>query len=149
MRQAITYVNQVPTHSICLPADVCTFLVNVCSILEGHNGWVNDATFAKDGNTVVTISGDRSALVWDVNTGNCINTLEAHSDEVKAVVLTSRGRFAVTGSMDATAMVWDLHAQKLQLPACHVGNVSDRAECYDIAFKARLTGVFLTAAILI
>ena len=39
--------------------------------LSGHSGYVWSACFSPDGSTIVTASGDRTAKLWDVCSGEC------------------------------------------------------------------------------
>ena len=42
---------------------------NPLAVLTGHSGFVNTASFSHDGKRIVTSSWDRTARVWDVNSG--------------------------------------------------------------------------------
>lgn len=53
-------------------------------ILKGHAGEINDSEFSPDGSLVITGSVDRTARVWDSNTGELKYTLP-ESGEVKRV----------------------------------------------------------------
>jgi len=77
-------------------------------ILEGHTGQVGSVAFNHDGTRVVTGSGDATARVWDVATGEVVTTLEGHAGYVRSVVFNHDGTRVVTGSGDATARVWDV-----------------------------------------
>ncbi|WP_369253725.1 hypothetical protein [Streptomyces sp. R35] len=83
-------------------------------ILKGHRQWVIAvATLElRDGTPVaVTASGDGTAIVWNLVTGQRVHTLEGHSNWVNAVataVLTDGTPVAVTASGDGTAIVWNL-----------------------------------------
>ncbi|MEU0071250.1 PQQ-binding-like beta-propeller repeat protein, partial [Streptomyces sp. NPDC006332] len=59
----------------------------------------------------VTASYDKTAIVWDLETGTPRHTLTGHSGEVNGVtgaVLPDGTPVAVTASYDKTAIVWDL-----------------------------------------
>ena len=47
-------------------------------------------------------------IVWDLETGQALNTLKAHTETVFTVSMTPDGRRAVSGSWDNTLIVWDL-----------------------------------------
>ncbi|MFD6485132.1 hypothetical protein ACFWFT_08985, partial [Streptomyces bacillaris] len=65
-----------------------------------------------DGTPVaVTASYDKTAIVWDLETGTPRHTLTGHCGEVNGVagaVLPDGTPVAVTASYDKTAIVWDL-----------------------------------------
>ena len=59
----------------------------------------------------VTTSDDRTAIVWDLRTGERRYTLTGHTNSVNAVALghdQDKIPIAVTTSNDETAIVWDL-----------------------------------------
>jgi len=46
--------------------------------------------------------------VWEVSSGECIQTLEGHSDDVTAVLWSSEGTRICSGSVDKTVRVWEV-----------------------------------------
>ncbi len=83
-------------------ADLCT------STLQGHRNSVWSAGFSPDGTTLVTVSRDLTAKIWDVLTGNCLHTLQGHTDEVNSARFSPDGSTLVTASRDLTAKIWDV-----------------------------------------
>ncbi len=61
-------------------------------VLEGHGGFVTDVVISADGRRAVTTSGDTLAMVWDAQTGACLETLQGHSAPVTAAALTRKSR---------------------------------------------------------
>ncbi|MBA3393851.1 MAG: protein kinase [Deltaproteobacteria bacterium] len=76
--------------------------------LEGHTGPVSDAVFSPDGRTVVTISDDHTARLWDATTGKSLHELRGHRDWVRAVAFAPAGDAVLTVSWDGTARFWDV-----------------------------------------
>ena len=60
-----------------------------------------------DGSRVVTGSADRTARIWDAETGRQLLTLAGHSGPVNSVAFCTDGRRAVSGSEDGTIRPWD------------------------------------------
>ena len=76
-------------------------------VLVGHAGHVNDISFSPDGKRLASVSEDRSAIVWDTQTGKTLMTLRGHTDVVRGVSYSPDGRFLATASFDKTAKIWD------------------------------------------
>lgn len=76
--------------------------------LTGHSADVLDAAFSPDGTQMVTSSRDRTARVWDANSGRLLQTFTGHQNEVSCVSFNSSGTRIVTGSLDQTAKLWDV-----------------------------------------
>lgn len=76
-------------------------------ILSGHTDWVNNASFSKDGRSVVTASNDRTARVWDTATGITLSELRGHTDQVRESSYIVDGRYVLTTSADGTARIWE------------------------------------------
>jgi len=74
--------------------------------LEGHDHSVNGGAFSLDGTLVFTISCDRTAKAWSVETGECVRTMQGHLDDVEALSLSACGRLLITASLDGTAKAW-------------------------------------------
>src|SRR5258708_33512735 len=62
-----------------------------------------------DGKRVVTVSADKTARLWDADTGEQIGLpLIGHTDIVSSAAFSSDGRRIVTASWDNTARLWDI-----------------------------------------
>ena len=75
--------------------------------LKGHAKDVNAAAYNPTGTRIVTGSSDRTAKVWDANTGAELLTLARHSDAVLSVAYSADGTRIVTAGSDNTAKMWD------------------------------------------
>ena len=71
-----------------------------------HEGSVLSAAFSPDGKRVVTASDDKTARLWDAQTGEQIAALE-HEASVSDAVFSPDGKRVVTASDDKTAGLWD------------------------------------------
>src|SRR5258708_39742031 len=65
-----------------------------------------------DGKRVVTVSADKTARLWDAESGEQIGLpLVGHTDIVSSVAFSSDGRRIVTASWDKTARLWDIDSR--------------------------------------
>ena len=52
--------------------------------------YVRSVSFSPDGTKVASGSGDTTVKLWDVTSGECLQTLEGHSSDVYSVSFFSR-----------------------------------------------------------
>ena len=65
-------------------------------------------SFSPDGTKVASGSGDKTVKLWDVTSGECLQTLEGHSDCVTSVSFSPDGTKVASGSDDKTVKLWDV-----------------------------------------
>jgi WD40 repeat protein len=80
--------------------------------LRGHShlvssAWVWSAAFSPDGTRVVTASRDKTAKIWDAESGEEILAVGGHSYAVLYAAFSPDGSRVVTASGDKTAKIWD------------------------------------------
>ncbi|MEZ4429950.1 MAG: WD40 repeat domain-containing protein, partial [Nannocystaceae bacterium] len=74
---------------------------------DGHARTIRGATLSPDGRLLASYSSDRTARVWNLETG-AVQVLEGHVGEVTRLSFDGDGRRVVTASNDGTARVWIL-----------------------------------------
>jgi WD40 repeat protein/class 3 adenylate cyclase/tRNA A-37 threonylcarbamoyl transferase component Bud32 len=72
-----------------------------------HDGVVTTAQFSPDGKRIVTASADKTARIWDAETGKTLTEPLKHDDYVHTAQLSPDGKRIVTASGDRTARIWD------------------------------------------
>jgi WD40 repeat protein len=94
------------------PSGLVTGLAHVTHAsqpLTGHTGPVNGVALSRNGRLAATASGDRSARLWDVATGQPHgDPLTGHTGGVLGVAFSPNGRLLATASQDGTARLWDV-----------------------------------------
>eukprot|EP00455_Lapot_gusevi_P012988 TRINITY_DN1625_c0_g2_i1.p1 TRINITY_DN1625_c0_g2~~TRINITY_DN1625_c0_g2_i1.p1 ORF type:complete len:503 (+),score=102.86 TRINITY_DN1625_c0_g2_i1:93-1601(+) len=71
---------------------------------QGHGGPVWSLAF--ENNLLVSGSYDKTIKVWNIRTGNCVNTLRGHTGWVSSLQLF--GNHIISGSWDSTLKIWSL-----------------------------------------
>ena len=75
-------------------------------VLEEHT--VTAVVISADGKTLVTGAWDKTARVWNAETGEQVRVLEGHTRSITVVAISADGKTVVTGSLDKTARVWSV-----------------------------------------
>ena len=78
-----------------------------CSSSRGTRAGSLAWRFSPDGTRIVTGSYDKTAKVWDAQTGTPLLELKGHTGGCTSVAFSPDGTRIVTGSEDKTAKVWD------------------------------------------
>jgi WD40 repeat protein len=112
--------------------------------LVGHKAWVRSAEFSPFGVLVLTGSYDRTARVWDAQTGECLVVQSGHQGTINAARFQASGYLMATAGADASADVWmtgNVQTPRIWLAArdALVGGGADErraGEGHDAALRA-------------
>jgi WD40 repeat protein len=101
----------------------------------GHERRVRSAYFSPDGARIVTASDDRTARLWDANTGQELVALRGHGGRgwgwVQSACFSPDGARIVTASDDRTARLWDATSgQQLATLRGHEGGLN--TACFSL-----------------
>ena len=84
-------------------------LPKVLQTLKRHTyGYFSAISITPDGKRAISSSSDRTCTLWDLTTGEALNTLKGHSDFIHSISITPDGHRAISGSSDKTFILWDL-----------------------------------------
>ncbi len=84
-------------------------------VLLGHKDEIRSALFSPGGRYVVSASIDRTARIWDAQTGETVRILTGHSAGIRWASYSPDGRHIVTASEDNTARIWDAQSGQMLL----------------------------------
>ncbi len=83
------------------------------SLFPAHEGGVTAIDISLNGEMILTGGRDRQARLWNMETGELIQTFSGHSDSVWTVSLSADRSRAITGSQDKTARLWNISTGEL------------------------------------
>jgi len=112
-------------------------------IFQGHSAAVQSVAFSADGRRIVTASDDRTARVWDLQTGGQIAALTEHTAPVRSAVFSPdglrvvstqtpqrSGNVTIVTSNDSVALLWDALSGRVILRF-----EGDMVQLYDATFS--------------
>lgn len=85
-------------------------------VLTGHDRWISTATWNRDGDQILTSSGDGSVRIWDARTGNELARMSLKRGDIARATWSPNGSWVVSGHPEVR--IW---------PA-NVSSLLDRAE---------------------
>lgn len=110
----------------------CGGLDNVCSIynlsqaegqitrtyreLTAHDGYISCCRFINE-ESIITSSGDKTCMLWDVEQAKCVQTFDEHEGDVMSVSILPHidPNLFVSGSCDSLSKVWDVRTGKCSM----------------------------------
>jgi eukaryotic-like serine/threonine-protein kinase len=91
---------------LCHPGECVGTLPRVASLI-GHEGDVFCVSFSHDGSRLVSGGRDKTARVWDPQTGREVCVCRGHAHDVNWVDFSPDRKLLATASEDHTVKVWD------------------------------------------
>ncbi|WP_430412328.1 beta-propeller domain-containing protein [Kordia sp.] len=85
----------------------------------GHTSRVWSAKFSPDGKTLITASHDKTAKLWEVNSGKLLIDFKGHKDVVHYAEFSPDGKKVLTISSDEIVNLWDTNSGKLLFSSDH------------------------------
>lgn len=92
-----------------LRTPLCEFGSPISNV--GHTSVVVMADWLWGADQIITASWDRTAILWDIETKESLQTLSGHDHELTHVSAHPSQRLVVTASRDSTFRLWDFRDQ--------------------------------------
>ncbi len=67
----------------------------------------SSVVFTRDGNKIVTDTGEKTLVVWNADTGEELRILNEHKDNTCCLAISPDGSLLASGSYDETIKIWD------------------------------------------
>lgn len=80
-----------------------------------HSGWVWGLSYHPDGNRIFSAADEGELWLWDITTGEIIQTFEGHEGQIRDIEVSSGGSLMVSGGEDTRAIVWDTETGEIVL----------------------------------
>ena len=79
---------------------------NAWHILRNHVCRGNSVAIAPDGLTLISGGDDSNVKIWNMRSGELLDTLQGHSGTVYSVAIGTHSNIIVSGSSDETIKIW-------------------------------------------
>nr|MDJ0596762.1 caspase family protein [Pleurocapsa sp. MO_226.B13] len=77
-------------------------------ILRGHAGRIWSVAISPDGRKIASASGDYTVKIWDIKTGQMLETLTGHLGEVRTVAFSPDSQMLASAGDDWEIKLWQL-----------------------------------------
>ncbi|XP_050438818.1 guanine nucleotide-binding protein subunit beta-5b-like [Adelges cooleyi] len=90
-----------------------------------HLSFVSCCSFPNSDHQILTGSGDASAVLWDIESGQMIQSFHSHVKDILAIDISSSeiGNIFISGGCDKKVLLWDMRAG--QSVKSFVGHLAD------------------------
>jgi WD40 repeat protein len=106
-------------------------------VVEAHQGWIRELAVSPDGQQVATCGNDLAVKLWDVQSGELIQTYDGHQWHVYNVVFTPSGEWLMSCDLRGFLKVWSIDGKtnlSRDLPQI------ESLYKYDATFRADIGG---------
>lgn len=81
-------------------------------VMQQHADWVTALAFSKDGSKLASASRDRTSRIFDVKTGDLLETYAEHLQPLYSVAFSDDGKTVFSGGREKKIHSWQTHEAK-------------------------------------
>lgn len=108
------------------------FLGSVKRSFPDHNSWVRSVSFSPTGRLFASVCHDDSVNIWDVSTGQRVQTFSVPGNNIESPVFSADNRLLATGSEGNQLKVWDISSGRIaHTLSGHTGEIKSCAFSND------------------
>ena len=85
-----------------MPCSFSNAKLNIYNFRSGHYGIINCATISPDDKYILTGGRDKTAIIWERESGLVHAELNGHTDSIIFVKFSNSGQYCLTASLDNT-----------------------------------------------
>lgn len=105
-----------------------------------HTSYMSCCAFPNSDQQILTGSGDSTCALWDVDSGQLLQSFHGHSSDVMSLDLAPNetGNTFVSGGCDKMVLIWDMRTGEcVQSFEGHQSDVNSVCRKIQISFKSR------------
>jgi len=81
-------------------------------ILKGHTNTITSVVLTSDNKTIVSSSLDKTIMLWNLNTGECVNVFIGHDNSIRVISVSSDGSKIISGDIEGEIRLWNTSSLK-------------------------------------
>ncbi|GHU75042.1 hypothetical protein AGMMS49992_18190 [Clostridia bacterium] len=87
---------------------------SISSYFDEHESSITTVAYSDNGKEILTSSKDKTARIWDAETGKMLTVFKGHKGEINSACISKSGDYVLTGSTDASIKVWNAKTGKVE-----------------------------------
>ncbi|MBA4147942.1 MAG: hypothetical protein H0X66_07475 [Verrucomicrobia bacterium] len=89
------------------------FLGSVKRSFPNHESWVRSVNFSRNGKMFVSVCHDDSVNIWDISSGQKIQSFSVPGNNIETPVFSADNRFLATSSEGVEMKIWDVQTGRI------------------------------------
>ncbi|CAO3570891.1 unnamed protein product [Mortierella alpina] len=86
----------------------------ICLLTLRHEDRIHDLQYSATGDLIASASADRTAKIWDAESGVCLHTIQTNQSGFLHLAFSPKGDRLVLATADGSPCVWDIRSETLR-----------------------------------